>query len=854
MERIKHEVAKISNKTEETPYVFMAPKRNQWFSGRESELDVLQGVLDKEERNSNEKVITAAVCGLGGCGKSSLVAEYAQRKKDHYQGGVFWFSGEDDTNLANSVNDLAVRFGTFHDNSFNTTLMATLTAISRIQKSWLVVLDDMDVRNLSPSLLKLVSGSWQYGATACGHLIISTRRKALMLTNDIRGFKESCCLKLGCFGADEAKTFVFQRTGIIRDEKTGPNADSLVQQLGRLPLALEQACAYIRNLNCTLSSYLELYNKQSLELLDEQRASPVSNNESDDRLAVCTTWRLNFEHIRKNKNGMVAIRFLNASAFMNPNEIQQELINVGEPPVEDGAYRDYVSTSLGSRQVIKTLTDFSLFKETRASCLSVHRLVQEVIRENLEPGQKAESIVDAVRLLRFAFLKCPSPDDLLTSVATERHERSSTRSTNPSFFYKWHKLCLHSYELKKNVEAFLDISHNIADKTVFVPETARIIYESSLHLNVNGNNIEAKKVADFTHRIIDWGDRVISEEELKTLFPHLIPLPESVRRFIQYSCSAPLANNTPDYEETGENFLESEHLEKTRLNGNRLYKKSKFKEAIDVYSSALRKSKGTNLFDPRLLSNRASAYLKIKQYDNALKDAEDYIKQCPDCWEGYARKALALDGMNKTLEANCAAALAFYRDRNVFSLFPPFKAIFSKLEKRISVCDNLSSLCSMLPLISPCASFSMDNKIVVIGPGEYRLSPDYFERSTVVSCTADSNIKRLVVGGCILVGVENDVVKSGVTLSFLGNFGIKSWNCMAVNISFVFDMGNWHACAESIVSNCSFTCNLPKGPADEVRIDSVYPAFCSEGKLSVKNCSFKNCKVTGLRIIGIAQI
>ncbi len=40
---------------------------------------------------------TAAVCGLGGVGKTSLVTEYAHRMKNYYHGGVYWFSAEDDT-------------------------------------------------------------------------------------------------------------------------------------------------------------------------------------------------------------------------------------------------------------------------------------------------------------------------------------------------------------------------------------------------------------------------------------------------------------------------------------------------------------------------------------------------------------------------------------------------------------------------------------------------------------------------------------------------------------------------------------------------------------------------------------
>ena len=755
---------------------------------------------------------------------------------------MFWFSGEDDAKLKASVNEVAMQFGTFPNLSFDTTLSRTIAVISNIEKPWLVVLDDMDELNISKSVVKLVSGPWQHNISGPGHLIITTRRKPRALIIDIRGFVEASCLELQCFCPEEAKTFIFRRTEIVPDEENGPIADNLVRKLGGLPLALEQACAYIRSLACPLSDYLQLYSKQSIRLLDEQKASRVSGNESPERLAVCTTWLLNFEHIKENKNGMVAIRFMNASAFMNPNEIQQELINVGEPPVEDGAYRHCVSTSLGSRQVVKLLTDFSLFKETRASCLRVHRLVQEVIRENLQPEQKAESIVDAVRLLRFSLLSCPSPDGLLTSVATERLERSSTRATDASLFYKWHKLCLHSYELLEKLKALLYSTCSVSKKTIFLPETARIVYECALHLNVNGNSREALTVAEFANRVYYFGDNEVSDEKLKALFPHMIPLPESVQRYIQYSCREPLPVSEPEnFEDIADIFQKRKRLEEMRLEGNNLFKKNCFKESIEVYSSAIDMSKGTNLFEARFLSNRASAYLKLKQYDNALKDAEDYIVQCPECWRGYARKALALDGMDRKRHSKCAAALAFYRCREVFCQFPPFKKAFLGLEKCISFCNNLSLLLALLPIVSN------DDNIIVLEPGEYRLSADDFDRHKItMTAERNRNIERLRVGNCILVGAENSMVKSGVTLSFLRNFGLLSQSCMAVNISFVFDMGNWHADRNSIVdiSNCSFTSNL----------EGFHSPFLSGGTLNVGNCCFKNCKGTGLIVAGDARI
>ncbi len=95
IQKIKTEVDKIATANDEIPFVFHAPITNPWFSGRVSELGDLTNLLRLDD-SSQSNVNIAAVCGLGGVGKTSLATEYAQQKKDYYTGGVYWFSGEND--------------------------------------------------------------------------------------------------------------------------------------------------------------------------------------------------------------------------------------------------------------------------------------------------------------------------------------------------------------------------------------------------------------------------------------------------------------------------------------------------------------------------------------------------------------------------------------------------------------------------------------------------------------------------------------------------------------------------------------------------------------------------------------
>ena len=398
---------------------------------------------------------------------------------------------------------------------------------------------------------------------------------------------------------------------------------------------------------------------------------------------------------------------------------------------------------------------------------------------------------------------------------------------------------MHAHEIKRNLERLLDVFCDVKEVTIFLPEVARIVYECALHLNVNNSSSQAKTVADFANRIVDCCDNVISEE----LFPHMLPLSESLRRLIQYSCKAPVETHNPITSKTSANDSIKPEMEKRRLEDKNLFKSGNFEKAAEIYSSGIDLSKGTDSFDSKLLSNRDSAYLRLKQYTNALKDAEEYIKYSPECWKGYAKKALALEGLNKKWDAACTAAMAFYYDRNIFHAFPPFKTSFHDLERSISICENVGFLVGLLSQLpyGIVHSHDMPNKIIVLKPGEYRLCVDDCpDRSSV----EEGKVKVLWTAGICFVGVGSSSSERDVTISFAGNLDLLSHNVMAVNISFIFELGHWCTIRESVdkLLNCSFTNNTKN------------PAFASQGSVTVMKCQFAACQSAALWIAGKAEV
>ena len=379
------------------PVIFDAPDPNKWFTGRQKELEALETCLALE--NSHHKFRMAAICGLGGCGKTTLATQFAWNHKSEYEGGVFWFSMEDGKKFDSCVNDLALSLGMMQ-NSLDLTLTRILTFISKRVKRWLMVLDNVDQAPLSDNMQKVLLGRWRRSSN--GHLLITTRRERKEICECVH-LEPHCCVDVFSFSTDEAKEFLRSRFGDENAADQDDTLNELVVELGCLPLALEQAGAHIRSLQCPVNKYLEQYKLEHLQLLRERQANPSWEYESQSRLSVHTTWLLNFDYVKKSRYGEIAIRFVHAAAFLDPDEIHEGLINA-ELLSPDAADEKKKEVPLRNNQIVEVLTKFSLFQRKSVKCMRLHRVVQQVIRGTMASQEIATAMCTAFQLLKNAVL------------------------------------------------------------------------------------------------------------------------------------------------------------------------------------------------------------------------------------------------------------------------------------------------------------------------------------------------------------------------------------------------------------------------------------------------------------------
>jgi hypothetical protein len=203
-------------------------------------------------------------------------------------------------------------------------------------------------------------------------------------------------------------------TGLLlaRTEETGPAAEaaatSLAATMGGLPLALEQAGAYVASTGTvTLARYAVLFATRALELL--KRGQPLGYQHT-----VATTWSLALQQLRAFEPA--AVDLLTLTSFLASDDLPEPLLAIhhGELPEPlSSAARD----PLALADAVAALRRYSLIRVV-ADGLYVHRLLQTVVRTALDAEAERSWAAGAVRLVRSGFPR--RSDDVATWPECER--------------------------------------------------------------------------------------------------------------------------------------------------------------------------------------------------------------------------------------------------------------------------------------------------------------------------------------------------------------------------------------------------------------------------------------------------
>jgi len=159
-----------------------------------------------------------------------------------------------------------------------------------------------------------------------------------------------------------------------------------------LPLALDQAGAYIEETGCGLARYLELYTQRRADLLKRRGKNATGHAES-----VTTTFSLCFEKVSQTNRACTEL--LRCCAFLHPDTIPEEIFTEGGPELGP-VLQSLAADPLRFDDIVAELFRYSLIqRNAETQMLSIHRLVQAVLLDEMDEHLQllwAERVVNVI--------------------------------------------------------------------------------------------------------------------------------------------------------------------------------------------------------------------------------------------------------------------------------------------------------------------------------------------------------------------------------------------------------------------------------------------------------------------------
>jgi hypothetical protein len=334
------------------------PPRPALLAGRE---ELLAGLDERLTAGGDLGPRVVTLCGLGGAGKTSVAVEYAHRHLAEV--GLAWlFQAEDPAVLLAEFARLAAQLGARDVVDARDPVASVHAVLAAFPARWLLVFDNAPDRIAVEQFLP---------SAGQGRVLITSRNPS---------WPPGQVLEVPVLDIEVAAGFLVNRTG-DSDEQA---ATKLAVELGGLPLALEQAAAYIQASDDSLAGYLALFRQRRPEMLARGVATGYDST-------VAATWSLAFTELEQSVP--TAVGLLRLLACCAPDAIPVHLLLQPRPGLDE-QFGDQVAPvlvpllgdELAVKDAVVALRRYSLVTPAGDGLVSVHRLVQAVTLDQMAPG------------------------------------------------------------------------------------------------------------------------------------------------------------------------------------------------------------------------------------------------------------------------------------------------------------------------------------------------------------------------------------------------------------------------------------------------------------------------------------
>ena len=262
--------------------------------------------------------------GLGGVGKTQIAIEYCFRHRTDFD-IIYWLRADNYETLLTSYgrlyNDHQFKAFSGLDLGDENNLEIITMRIKRWFENcegiaWLLIFDNADnLETIADQKINTIASLIPKGPHRGGCVLVTSRNRSANGQLAVMGEE------LDVVDNDNAKLFLFKCSQAALDESESEQAGLLVETLGQLPLAIEQAGGFIRENGVSIAEYLELYKSNQSKALREGLSS--AHKELYYHETVATTWNVSFKAIEK--TDPLANIILRISAFLDGKKIQKDL-------------------------------------------------------------------------------------------------------------------------------------------------------------------------------------------------------------------------------------------------------------------------------------------------------------------------------------------------------------------------------------------------------------------------------------------------------------------------------------------------------------------------------------------------
>lgn len=334
--------------------------RNEFFTGRDDTLKDLHNSF-----NTGEMV--QALNGIGGVGKTQTALEYAYLYQQHYQ-YVLWGKAHSRETLVTDFVSIASLLNLPEKNAQDQG-----KAVSAVKRwldnndGWLLILDNADDLAMAREFIPLRKR---------GHILLTTRAQN---TRPIAARQAVLSME-----PQEGALFLLRRMGkIVKGEPLESTSEELRDQaealsivLDGLPLALDQAAAFIDEKPSTLEEYQTLYQIGRKELLKRR------GRLAEDHPSVAVTFSLAFKKVAD--DNPAAADLLRVCAFLEADSIPEEIFSEGANELGE-VISSLAESPLGLSDAIEEAGRFSLLQRNpEARTVNIHRMAQVVLRDEMD--------------------------------------------------------------------------------------------------------------------------------------------------------------------------------------------------------------------------------------------------------------------------------------------------------------------------------------------------------------------------------------------------------------------------------------------------------------------------------------